>query len=184
MHRRLITACLALALTVFFIQTVQADQKDGRLDIYFIDVEGGAATLFVTPAGESLLIDSGYPDLNGRDRNRILDVVRNTAKLKHIDNAAVTHWHRDHYGNHAALASEIKIKNFYDRGIPDDLQEDKQFIERIADYRSASQNQSKTLKPGDKLPLKSGKTRLRVDIVAASRDVIENKGKQIGRAHV
>ena len=48
---------------------------EGPLTIYFIDVEGGAATLFVTPAGESLLIDSGYPDNNGRDRDRIRDIL-------------------------------------------------------------------------------------------------------------
>src|SRR5690606_7492384 len=64
------------------VPAARADEKDGRLDIYFIDVEGGAATLFVTPAGESLLIDSGYPDNNGRDRDRILKVVREVAGLK------------------------------------------------------------------------------------------------------
>jgi hypothetical protein len=59
--------------------TVSADEKNGRLDIYFIDVEGGAATLFVTPAGETMLVDSGYPDNNGRDRDRILKVLKETA---------------------------------------------------------------------------------------------------------
>ncbi len=200
-----ITAAIVAAL--FCCQmpaSVSADQKDGRLDIYFIDVEGGACTLIVTPAGESLMIDSGYPDNNGRDLNRILKVAKDVAGLSHIDNAAVTHWHRDHYGNHAALASKIKINNFWDRGIPDALQEDGQFVDRIADYRSASQNQSKAVKPGDMLPLKSagggaastywarayeryqklgGKalpgtsgTPLSVKIVTASREVIPNTG--------
>ena len=154
-----------------------ANEKNGRLDIYFIDVEGGASTLFVTPEGESLLIDSGYPDFNGRDRNRILDVARKTAGLRYLDHAAVTHWHRDHYGNHAALSTEIKIKNFWDRGVPDVLREDKQFVDRIADYRSASQNKSKKLNPGDILPLKSGSLPLQVKIVTASREVLKNTGK-------
>jgi competence protein ComEC len=166
----------AIVLTGFSPQAV-ADAKDGRLDIYFIDVEGGAATLFVTPSGESLLIDSGYPDNNGRDRNRILNVVRKVAGLKHLDHAAVTHWHRDHYGNHAALASMIKIRNFWDRGIPADLAEDSKFITRVADYRRASENKSKAVKPGDMLPFKSGKTKLSVQIVTASRKVIKNTGK-------
>jgi beta-lactamase superfamily II metal-dependent hydrolase len=156
--------------------TARADAEDGRLDIYFIDVEGGAATLFVTPSGESMLIDSGYPDLNGRDRDRILNVVRKVAGLKQIDHAAVTHWHRDHYGNHASLASQIKIGTFWDRGIPDALMEDGQFVDRIADYRRATQNKSKTVKAGDMLPVKSGKTKFSVKIVTASRNVIPNKG--------
>ena len=112
-----------------------AAEGDGHLDIYFIDVEGGACTLFVSPSGESLVIDSGYPDNNGRDLKRILHVVRDVAGLKHIDHAAVTHWHADHYGNHAALSTQIKIKNFWDRGIPDALVEDAQFVSRVADYR-------------------------------------------------
>ncbi len=158
-------------------RSVTAAEGDGHLDIYFIDVEGGACTLFVSPSGESLVIDSGYPDNNGRDLKRILHVVKNVAGLKHIDHAAVTHWHRDHYGNHAALTTEIKIRNFWDRGIPDALVEDAQFVTRIADYRSAAQNKSRALKAGDKLPLKSGKTPFGIQIVTASREVIPNTGK-------
>jgi competence protein ComEC len=172
---------LAAALAAMFLASpalVRADAKDGRLDIYFIDVEGGAATLFVTPEGESLLIDSGYPDNNGRDRDRILKVARGVAGLKELDHAAVTHWHLDHYGNHAALSTQIKIRNFWDRGIPDALVEDKSFPERAGAYRSAAQNQSKTLKVGDALPLKSGKTPLGVTIATASREVLPNTGEK------
>jgi len=165
------------------VPAARADEKDGRLDIYFIDVEGGAATLFVTPAGESLLIDSGYPDNNGRDRDRILKVVREVAGLKQIDHAAVSHWHLDHYGNHAVLSTEIPIKNFWDRGIPESLAEDKLFPERIANYRAASQNRSKALSVGDLLPLKTGKTPLQVKIITASGEVIPNEGPANPHAH-
>ena len=120
------------------ISLVQADEKDGRLDIYFIDVEGGAATFFVTPTGESMLVDSGYPDNNGRDRDRILKVVKNVAGRTQIDHAVVSHWHLDHFGNHAALSTEIPIKTFWDRGIPDQLQEDPKFLERAGLYRAAA----------------------------------------------
>lgn len=154
-----------------------AGEKEGTLDIYFIDVEGGAATLIVTPTGESILIDSGYPDLNGRDRDRILDTLKNQAKLDHLDHAVVSHWHLDHYGNHASLSALIPIHNFWDRGIPDALQEDKNFDTRIADYRAASQNQSRALKAGDTFELDSNETPLKVTIVAASREVIENTGE-------
>lgn len=171
-----VLALLVLGLGVLS-SPARADEQNGRLDIYFIDVEGGAATLFVTPTGESLLIDSGYPDNNGRDRDRILKVARDVAGRDHLDHAAVTHWHLDHYGNHAALSTEIKIRNFWDRGIPDALAEDKKFRDRIFAYRAATQNQSKTLKAGDPLPLKSGKTPLSVKIVTASREVIPNSGQ-------
>ncbi|WP_166828171.1 ComEC/Rec2 family competence protein [Thalassoroseus pseudoceratinae] len=154
-----------------------AGEADGRLDIYFIDVEGGAATLFVTPAGESLLIDSGYPDNNGRDRDRILDVVKNVAKLDQLDHAAVTHWHLDHYGNHAALSTMIPIKTFWDRGIPDDIPEDKNFSERIFAYRAAAQNESNALSVGDQLPLKSQDTPLQIQIITSGRKVIPNTGE-------
>lgn len=154
----------------------QAGRNDGRLDLYFIDVEGGAATLLVTPAGESILIDSGYPDNMGRDRDRILKVATEVAKLDHIDHSVVTHWHLDHYGNLAAVAAEIPIRNFWDRGIPDALQEDKDFQTRIADYRAASQNQSKTLHAGDVYHLEGGQQPITVTVLTASRNVIENKG--------
>lgn len=176
MKRFLVCALSFCMVGLLLAGPAQADEADARLDIYFIDVEGGAATLFVTPSGESLLIDSGYPDNNGRDRDRILKVAREVAGLKQIDHAAVTHWHLDHYGNHAALSTEIKIRNFWDRGIPDFLQEDRRFSERIADYRAASQNRSKALAAGDSLPLKSGKTPLSVKILTSGREVIPNTG--------
>ena len=167
---------IAMMMPVFTASLSTADTGD-HLEIYFIDVEGGACTLLVSPAGESLLIDSGYPDNNGRDLNRILDVVRDVAGLRQIDHAAVTHWHGDHYGNHAALSTQIRIKNFWDRGIPEELAEDDQFATRVADYRSASQNNSKTLKAGDILPLKSGTTPYSIQILTASREVIPNTGE-------
>lgn len=159
------------------LNAAHAGEHDGRLDIYFIDVEGGAATLIVTPVGESILVDSGYPDNGGRDRDRILHVVEDVAGLDHIDHAAVTHWHRDHYGNHAALAALIPIHNFYDRGIPDALREDPEFETRIADYRRATQNESATLRAGDRFELDSPRTPLSLHIVAAGREVIANTGE-------
>jgi competence protein ComEC len=151
--------------------------RDGQLDIYFVDVEGGAATVIVTPDGESVLIDSGYPDNGGRDRDRILNVLQDVAKLDHLDHAVVSHWHLDHFGNHAVIAAKFKVVNFWDRGIPDMLQEDPGFVDRIIPYRAASQNQSKTLKAGEMLPLKSSGTPLKVQVVTASGEVIPNQGE-------
>ncbi len=155
----------------------RAGQADGRFDLYFIDVEGGASTLLVTPAGESILIDSGYPGFQNRDLDRILHVVRDVAKLDHLDHAVVSHWHLDHYGNHAALAANLKIRNFWDRGIPDDLQEDRQFLERITAYRAATQNGSKKLSVGDAFTFPTPGTPLSVKVVTGSREVIANSGE-------
>src|SRR5262245_12323867 len=106
-------AVLALAVVSLVTSMARAGSADGRFDIYFIDVEGGAATLLVTPTGESILIDSGYPGNQNRDRDRILHVARDVAKLDLINHAVVSHWHLDHFGNHAALASEFTIRNFW-----------------------------------------------------------------------
>ncbi|MCA9057846.1 MAG: MBL fold metallo-hydrolase [Planctomycetaceae bacterium] len=176
MSHSLRCVCLTLLASLLSASTVLGDASDGRLYIYFIDVEGGAATLIVTPEGESLLIDSGYPDNHGRDRDRILKIARDVCGLKQIDHAAVSHWHLDHYGNHAVLAAAFGIGTFWDRGIPDELQEDKSYPDRIAAYRAASQNASHALEPGDHLPLKSGTTPLKVTVITASRDVIRNNG--------
>ncbi|MFO1019170.1 MAG: MBL fold metallo-hydrolase [Planctomycetales bacterium] len=174
---RLARFFLFVAVVSSAVSFLQADEKDGRLDIYFIDVEGGAATFFVTPTGESMLVDSGYPDNNGRDRDRILKVVKNVAGRKQIDHAVVTHWHLDHFGNHAALSTVIPIKTFWDRGIPDQLQEDPKFPEKAGLYRAAAQNRSRTLVAGYYMKLNSGKTPLKIQVVTASGEVVPNIGE-------
>jgi competence protein ComEC len=165
-----------LLVSLLLPTTVTADSKTHTLDIYFIDVEGGAATLLVTPYGESVLIDSGYPDNHGRDRDRIIHVAKDVAGLSKIDHAVVSHWHGDHYGNHASVAAEFGIGTFWDRGIPDILQEDDKFEERIAAYRAACQNSSNSLKAGDSMPLKTGAVPLTVKVLTSSREVIPNVG--------
>ena len=67
------------------------------LDIFFVDVEGGAATLIVTPRGESVLVDSGWPREDGRDAKRIEHAARYVAGLQQIDHYATTHWHTDQF---------------------------------------------------------------------------------------
>ncbi len=172
MKNYLLTTLVALC---FLTSPLAAD--DGPLAIYFIDVEGGAATLIVTPLGESVLIDSGYPDNHGRDLDRIVHVAKDVAGLKKIDHAVVSHWHLDHFGNHAALAAKFGIGTFWDRGIPDELAEDPEYPNRIAAYRAASQNVSKALHVGDTLPLKSGKTPLTVRVMTSGRDVVMGEGE-------
>src|SRR5208283_5414173 len=74
------------------------DSGPRPLDIYFIDVVGGAATLIVTPEKESILIDSGWPGFEDRDPRRIVHVLKDLAGCDHKDHLVTTHWHMDHFG--------------------------------------------------------------------------------------
>ena len=77
----------------------------GSLDIDFIDVMGGAATLIVTPERESILIDSGWPGFDDRDPKRIVHVLKDLAGCDHLDHLVTTHWHMDHFGGVAGWRS-------------------------------------------------------------------------------
>jgi competence protein ComEC len=90
-------------------------QSARTFDIYVIDVEGGEATLFVSPTGESLLVDAGWPGFDGRDADRIRAAARD-AGITQIDHLAITHYHADHVGGTAQLAARLPIRHFVDRG--------------------------------------------------------------------
>lgn len=85
------------------------------LTVYFVDVEGGQSTLFVTPSHQSLLVDTGWADHNGRDADRIMAVVKQ-AGLSHIDYLLITHYHADHVGGVPNLVQRIPIDHFIDHG--------------------------------------------------------------------
>jgi competence protein ComEC len=105
---------LALALSV--VSPAAQPRTVRTLDIYVVDVEGGNATLFVSPSGESMLIDSGNAGTAAvRDAERIMAAVKD-AGLTGIDNLITTHWHGDHFGGMAELAARVPIRNFIDHG--------------------------------------------------------------------
>jgi competence protein ComEC len=106
-----ILVVLFLAATARF-----AAPASKTLDMYVIDVEGGNATLLVSPSGESLLIDTGNSGTGAvRDAGRIMDAIKD-ARLVQIDKLITTHWHGDHYGGMAELAARIPIREFIDHG--------------------------------------------------------------------
>ena len=170
--KRCLSTFLFMTLTVFCAQALRAAPRS--LDIYFIDVEGGAATLIVTPTGESLLVDSGFP--GDRDAGRIAHVALEVAGLKQIDHCIVTHWHRDHEGGVPALAKLIPIKHYYDHGLPQTIAADMQ-REFIDAYKQTTQGQSTTLKPGDTIKLRSPKylPPLQLHVLTASGIVLGEK---------
>ena len=92
-----------------------AAPEEKTLRVYFVDVEGGQATLFVTPGGESLLVDTGWPGNNGRDADRIVAAAKD-AGISQIDYVLITHYHDDHVGGAPQLAAKIPIGAFIDHG--------------------------------------------------------------------
>jgi competence protein ComEC len=133
--------------------------QSGNLQIVWTDVEGGGSTLIVTPSGQSMLVDTGFPQ-DDRDAKRIFAAAQ-AAGLKKIDILWITHFHLDHVGGVPALAKLIPIDKFYDHG--DSIEAGTpQGAKLYDDYKAVAQGKRTTVKPGDKIPL-SG-----VDIVALS----------------
>jgi beta-lactamase superfamily II metal-dependent hydrolase len=108
---------LAAVLTFAVLAAPAAAQARAKtLDIYVVDVEGGNATLFVSPSGESLLMDTGNGGAAAtRDADRIMAAVKD-AGLTRIDHLITTHWHGDHFGAMAELARRIPIGHYIDHG--------------------------------------------------------------------
>jgi competence protein ComEC len=106
-------ACAAIALLSGADAAPAAAEKSLR--VYFVDVEGGQATLFVTPEGQALLIDTGWPGNEGRDADRIVAAAK-SAGLSKIDYVLITHFHNDHVGGAPQLAARIPIGTFIDHG--------------------------------------------------------------------
>ena len=103
-------------LLIVFLTCLSAPLRAaGTLDVYFIDVEGGQSTLFVSPSGKSMLVDTGWPGFNGRDAERIAGVAK-TAGVTRIDYLVITHYHMDHVGGVPQLAERIPIGTFVDHG--------------------------------------------------------------------
>src|SRR5580692_10736805 len=103
----------ALTLCICFLAGAAARAQSRNLQIYWIDVEGGAATLIIGPSGQALLVDTGWP--GDRDAKRIAETAH-AAGLAKIDFLMITHYHSDHVGGLPALASLIPIGKFYDHG--------------------------------------------------------------------
>jgi beta-lactamase superfamily II metal-dependent hydrolase len=121
------------------------------LDIYFIDVEGGQATLFVAPSGQAILVDTGWPDNDGRDAKRIAAAAK-MAGLTAIDYALITHYHTDHVGGVPNLVAEIPVKSFIDHGTPVETTTDANKL--VADYNTArAKARHLVARPGMHLPI-------------------------------
>lgn len=148
-------------------RNLQAVSKDLR--IYFVDVEGGQSTLFVTPAGDSLLVDTGWPDNNGRDADRIVALAKKAGVHK-IDYVVITHFHTDHVGGVPQLVARIPAGTFIDHG-PLREMNDQPTVQGHAAYEKVlgtGKYKHVVAHPGEIIPIKG----MRVEIVSADGNLI------------
>jgi competence protein ComEC len=182
------TACL-LAVLVCGLTALRAA---GTLDIYFIDVEGGQATLVVTPAGQSLLIDAGFPSTGtfgstpgaptqARDAQRVLAAAKK-AGVTRIDYLVITHFHADHMGAVPELAQLIPIDTFvdHDNVLPVAEQNVRGTLAAFDAYAAVrAKGKHLNLKPGDRVPL----TGVDVTVLSAAGSVIARPLQGAGAAN-
>src|SRR5262249_10985168 len=142
-------------------------QPSKTLDIYVIDVDGGESTLFVSPTGESLLVDAGWPGFEGRDADRIAAVARH-ANVQQIDYMVVTHFHTDHMGGVPQLAVRLPIRRFIDHGADVEGRES----EATAGFKTYAAVRAKgdhvEAKPGSVIPISGFKA----EVIAAGGVVL------------
>jgi len=159
--------------------TLPSAAQQKTLDIFFIDVEGGQATLFVTPEHESLLIDTGWPGHESRDAKRIVAAAK-LAGLTKIDYAIITHYHDDHVGGVPQLLALMPVGTFIDHG---PLYE--QSAGNIAGFNAymeqirAGKAKRMSVLPGQTLPLKS----LSVQVLTSNGEAITNPLPGAGAAN-
>jgi beta-lactamase superfamily II metal-dependent hydrolase len=158
-----------MRVLIFFALAVAAQAKS--LEIFFIDTEGGQATLVVSPSGQSLLIDTGYAGFSGRDADRIAAAAKQ-AHVKHIDYVLITHHHSDHEGGVPNLLERFTVGMFYDPGPSVDTSKDQQRTYKAYEAAMAKEHRE-VIKPGDKIPIKG----LDVTVVVAGGAHIDKGGE-------
>src|SRR4051812_32181967 len=142
--------CICLSAPAVF-----AGKADKKLDIYWVDSEGGGSALIVTPNDQSVLIDSGNP--GGRDSRRIYKVAKDIAGLRRIDHYVNTHFHVDHFGGIAELAALMPIGTVWDNGIPDKDPDgnptDTRWMLTSKPYREMKVEKRNVISPGQFIPI-------------------------------
>ena len=154
--------------TVALMAFGQGTSPNKPLRMEFIDVEGGQATLIISPSNESILVDTGWPGFNSRDADRIVAAAKQSGITK-IDYLVITHFHTDHVGGVPQLAAKIPIGTFVDHGDTvekGDAQGDAQYKAYLA---AREKGKHLLVKPGDTIPIKG----LDVRVVSSNGEVLK-----------
>jgi competence protein ComEC len=162
--------------SVFFLLMFPALLQAAKtLEIYVIDTEGGKSLLIVSPSGQSMLVDTGFPGNNDRDTNRIVEAAR-AAGVKKLDFLVVTHYDLDHVNNVPATVAKIPVATFIDHGTP--VVGDPGTTKAVAAYLDVAAKAKRIIvKPGDKIPFQD----VDVLVVTSATQVIKS-GVQGGGA--
>ncbi len=144
-----------------------ASSLPAQLQIYAIDVEGGKSTLFVSPSGESMLVDTGYDGYNSRDAKRIV-AAATAAGIKQIDYLVITHYHQDHVGGVPQLAARLPIRMYVDHGSNFEAVKDNGAVYQ-AYVAQRSKGKHIEVKAGDIIPVAG----IQVQVVTAAGKAIE-----------
>src|ERR1700761_1264716 len=161
-----------LVLFAFFAALLPCHGATRDLRAYFIDVEGGQSTLFVTPTGQSLLIDTGWPGNEGRDADRILAATKD-AGISKIDYVLLTHYHNDHSGGIPQLVDRIPVGTFIDHGDNIDIKPTAPTAQIYADYQkvlATGKYKHMVAHPGEVLPI----TGIKATVVSSDGNVIDH----------
>jgi competence protein ComEC len=167
----------SLALMTALLPAALAAQPRTTLDVYVIDVEGGNATLFATPSGESLLIDTGNGgQAAARDAGRIMAAVQD-ARLTRIDHLITTHYHGDHFGAMSEIAGRIPIAEYIDHGA--NVQTNPATDTFLSDVYPALYAKSKhtVVKPGDRVAMRGVDVRIVASAGEPIRDALPGAGQ-------
>jgi competence protein ComEC len=166
---------LAIVFAIGLASPALWAQQKKPLEVYFIDVEGGQSTLFVSPSGQSLLVDTGWA--GPRDAGRIASVAK-LAGISQIDYLVLTHYHGDHAGGVVDLAGLIPIKNFIDHG--PSAEETRNVPQAYAAYlKVRAEGQHILAKPGDNIPVPG----LDVEVISSAAETITKALPGAGEAN-
>jgi competence protein ComEC len=168
--KRFLAVALLMAIPAAFAQN-----KSGNLRVYFADVEGGQATLFVPSFGENMLVDAGWP--GSKNADRLVELCK-LAGIKKVDNLVITHYHIDHVGGVPELAAKIPVGRFIDHGINRE-ESDKATTTSWQGYQKTLTDghyAHLTVKAGDLLPIQG----MQVQVVSADGNVIDKPLPEAG----
>jgi competence protein ComEC len=157
------------ALSLLLLPLVFAVAAGKTLDVYAIDVEGGKCLLVVSPSGETMLVDLGFPKFGNREASTgVIVESLQAAGVKQIDYLVISHYDLDHLGDAPGFVARFPVRHLVDHGPPpngnikDIGSRYKTYAELYTKYPHS------VVKPGDRLPIKG----VDVEVVASAGQLI------------